>query len=129
MSVFLPVGGKLAGPAVKKITASAASKAPVIIGETMARVEAAAAKIPGSKILDDMPNFRAMKMTDEQITNAMMEHNRKWLLEQIKSGRPIIDIGLDPARSNRSVFYEMEQTMLKNYKKLHPDFDNLIRRP
>gem|GEM_PF-6317603 len=34
-----------------------AAKGPVVIGETMARVEQAAAKIPGSKILNDMPDF------------------------------------------------------------------------
>jgi len=64
--------GKLAGRG---------TQGPVIIGETMARVEAAAAKYPGAKILNDMPDFRAMGMTDYEVTGAMMRYNRQWLLE------------------------------------------------
>ena len=50
-----------------------------------------------------------------------MQYNRKWLLQQMRSGRPILDIGLDPARKTPSIFYQMEQNMMKNYKKLHPN--------
>jgi hypothetical protein len=88
----------------------------------MARVEAAAAKIPGSKILNDMPDFKAMGMAPHEVTNAMMSYNRKWILEQMRSGRPILDIGRDAARARPSIFYDMEQNMLKNYQKLHPEF-------
>jgi hypothetical protein len=100
----------------------AAPKKPVIIGETMARVQRAASKIPGSKTLDDMPDFASMGMNPDQVTSAMMQYNRKWILQQLRSGRPIFDIGLDPNRSTPSIFYEMEQNMIKNYKKLHPEF-------
>ncbi len=95
-----------------------AAKGPVVIGETMARVELAAAKIPGAKILNDMPDFKAMGMSAEQVTSAMMQHNRKWILEQLRSGRQIIDIGLDPNRAIPSIFYQMEKNMLKNLDKL-----------
>jgi RHS repeat-associated protein len=95
---------------------------PVVIGETMARVEAAAVKIPGSKILNDMPDFKAAGMAPHEVTNAMMAYNRKWILEQMRSGRPILDIGRDAARARPSIFYDMEQNMLKNYQKLHPEF-------
>ena len=101
---------------------------PVIIGETMARVENAAAKYPGAKILNDMPDFNQMGMTREQVTSAMMQHNRKWILEQMRSGRQIIDIGPDINRSTPSIFYQMEQQMLRNYKKLHPSFAGAIRK-
>jgi hypothetical protein len=86
----------------------------------MARVEQAAAKIAGSKILNDMPNFQAMGMSAEQITGAMMQYNRRWMLEQLRSGRQTIDIGLDINRARPSIFYQMEQNMIKNYQKLHP---------
>jgi YD repeat-containing protein len=46
--------------------------------------------------------------------------SRKWILERMRSGRPIIDIGTDAARRTPSIFYQMEQHMLKNYQKLHP---------
>jgi len=103
------------------------TQGPVIIGETMARVEAAAAKYPGAKILNDMPDFRAMGMTDYEVTGAMMKYNRQWLLEQMRSGRQIIDIGPDPNRAVPSIFYQMEQNMLKNYQKLHPEFNTVVR--
>jgi RHS repeat-associated protein len=113
------VGG-LAGSLSK--TSVVAIEGPVIIGETMARVEAAAAKIPGSKILNDMPDFKAMGMSASQVTSAMMQYNRKWILDQIRSGRQIIDIGLDPNRGIPSIFYQMEQNMMKNYLKLQQQF-------
>jgi hypothetical protein len=57
----------------------------------------------------------------------MMQYNRQWLLQQIRSGRPILDIGLDPARKMPSIFYQMEQNMLRNYQKLHPGSLNIIK--
>jgi hypothetical protein len=91
----------------------------------MSRVEAAASKIPGSKILNDMPDFRAMGGTADQVTSSMMQYNRRWILDQMRSGRPIIDIGTDAARQTPSIFYQMEQNMLKNYQKLHPGSLNI----
>jgi hypothetical protein len=97
------------------------SNAPVVIGETMVRVEQAAAKIPGAKILDDMPDFSAMGMSPQQVTSAMMQYNRKWILDQLRSGRTIIDIGVDKTRKIPSIFYQMEKEVIKNYRKLHPE--------
>lgn len=98
----------------------AANKGPVIIGETMARVEAAASKIPDAKILNDMPDFKAMGMGADEVTSSLMQYNRKWIFDQMRSGREIIDIGLDANRKNPSIFYQMEQNMLKNYDILNP---------
>lgn len=93
----------------------------------MARVEATASKIPGSKILNDMPDFKAMGQNKQQVTSSMMQHNRKWILEEMRSGRTILDIGKDPDRAVPSIFYEMEQNMIKNYQKLHPEFNNVVK--
>jgi hypothetical protein len=112
-----------------KLEASAAKSAgqgPVIIGETMSRVEAAATKYPGAKILNDMPDFKAMGMNADQVTSSMMQYNRKWMLEQMRSGRQIIDIGAHANRANPSIFYQMEQNMLRNYQKLHPEFSGAV---
>lgn len=98
-------------------------KGPVIVGETMKRVETAAAKYTDAKILNDMPEYWNMGLKDYEVTSKMMEYNRKWILEQFRSGREIIDIGIDANRKMPSVFYEMEQNMIKNYKKLHPEWN------
>jgi len=89
----------------------------------MARVEAAAAKVPGAKILNDMPVFTG---TRDQITSQMMQYNRKWILNAMRSGK-ILDIGVDVNRKTPSIFFQMEQNMIKNYQKLYPDFLNIIK--
>lgn len=114
------------GPFISFSAELVAARGPVVIGETMARVEQAAAKIPGSKILNDMPDFRSMGMNADQVTSSMMQYNRKWILEQMRSGRQIIDIGADANRATPSIFYQMEQNMLKNYQKLHPEFSGAV---
>jgi hypothetical protein len=95
-----------------------------VIGEGMKRVRVEAANRPGSVILNDMPQFTG---TVDQVTSQMMIYNRQWLLQQMRSGRPILDIGLDATRLNRSIFYQMEQNMIKNYLKLHPNAFQVIR--
>ena len=64
----------------------------------------------------------------------MMTYNRQCILQQMRSGKPILDIGLDPTRvkgigmkNGPSIFYKMEQNMLKNYQKLHPGSLNIIK--
>jgi len=101
-----------------------ATKGVTVVGEGMARVEAAASKIPGAKILNDMPKFTG---TADQVTSQMMTYNRQWILKQMRSGRPILDIGRDLNRANPSIFYQMEQNMMKNYLKLHPNSLQIIK--
>jgi hypothetical protein len=108
-----------ANPGCRKLANMFGRRGHVVVGETMERVQAAAAKIPGAKILDDMPKFNAMGLNADQVTSAMMQYNRRWILAQMRSGRTIVDIGIDTKRINRSIFYEMEQNMLRNYQKLH----------
>lgn len=109
---------------VGTVISNAAKQSKTIIGETMVRVEAAAAKNPGSVILNDMPKFTG---SAHQVTSKMMTYNRKWILQQMRSGRPILDIGTDAARKTPSIFYQMEQNMLRNYQKLHPGSLNIIK--
>jgi len=98
---------------------------PTIIGEGMKRVSMEAAKNPGSKILNNMPKFSG---TAEQITSQMMAYNRKWILQQMRSGRPILDIGFDLARKYPSIFYQMERNMVKNYLKLNPGAFKVLKK-
>lgn len=99
-------------------TNAAAKGGQTIIGEGMKRVSVAAAQNPGSVILNNMPKFIG---TAEQVTSQMMTYNRQWILQQMRSGRPILDIGLNATRANPSIFYQMEQNMMRNYLKLHPN--------
>ena len=117
------IGGVKGAASLLKLAAGA-EKGIIIIGEGMARVEAVASKIPGAKILNDMPKFTG---TADQVTSQMMQYNRKWILQQMRSGKSILDIGLDPMRKTPSIFYQMEQNMLKNYQKLHPESINVIK--
>ncbi|MEO4004182.1 hypothetical protein [Flavobacterium sp. CAU 1735] len=78
----------------------------------------------GSVILNNMPKFTG---SSHQVTSQMMTYNRQWLLQQMRSGRPIIDIGLDPTSGAPSIFYQMEQNMMKNYLKLHPNAFQIIK--
>ena len=103
---------------------NAARGGQTIVGEGMKRVSTAAANNPGSTILNNMPAFSGSR---HQVTSKMMEFNRKWILQQMRSGRPIMDIGLNPARGAPSIFYQMEQNMMKNYLKLHPNAFKLLK--
>lgn len=67
-----------------------------------------------------------MGMNADQVTSAMMQYNRKWILEQMRNGRQIIDIGPDVNRARPSIFYQMEQNMLKNYQTLHSKFSGAV---
>jgi len=87
------------------------------VGEGMKLVSMEAAKHLGSVILNNMPKFTG---APHKVTSQMMTYNRQWILQQMRSGRPILDIGLDPTRGAPSIFYQMERNMMKNYLKLHP---------
>ncbi|SHE78683.1 hypothetical protein SAMN05444377_101244 [Flavobacterium fontis] len=106
------------------VVSVAAKGGQTIIGEGMKRVSMEAAKREGSVILNDMPKFTG---TAYQVTSQMMTYNRQWILQQMRSGRPILDIGLDATRANPSIFYQMEQNMMRNYLKLHPNVFQVIK--
>lgn len=116
--------GMRSGPPVARVSAEAAKGGPTIIGEGMKRVSVEATKHPRSVILNSMPKFTG---TADQVTSQMMSYNRQWILQQMRSGRPILDIGRDATRVNPSIFYQMEQNMMKNYLKLHPKAFQVIK--
>jgi hypothetical protein len=117
-------GKKIVKEAGEAVIRSAANGGVTIIGEGMKRVSMEATKHAGSIILNKIPKFIG---TSDQITSQMMTYNRQWMLQQMRSGRPIIDIGIDPMRINPSIFYQMEQNMLKNYQILHPNSLNIVK--
>ena len=132
---FYPQGGGLdnvypefellaIGKGVYNTFSNVAKEGVTIVGEGMKRVSVEATKHPNSVILNKMPTFTG---APHQVTSQMMTYNRQWMLQQMRSGRPIMDIGLDPIRTNPSIFYQMEQNMMRNYLKLHPDAFQIIR--
>jgi len=88
-----------------------------VIGETMKRVESVASKIPGARTFTEIPELTGPEW---QQTSQLMQANRQWILNELRSGRTILDIGLDANRTQPSIFYQMEQNMIKNYHILHP---------
>lgn len=89
----------------------------------MKRVSVEAAKRPGSVILYNMPKFTG---TADQVTSQMMTYNRQWWLAQMRTGRPVLNMGSD-GRAIPSIFYQMEQNMMRNYLKLHPNAFQIIK--
>lgn len=45
----------------------------------------------------------------------------------MRSGIPILEVGRDLNRANPSIFYQMEQNMMNNYLKLHPNSFQIIK--
>ena len=99
----------------------------LIIGESMTRVRAWRNLIPGAVIHDDaavMARIAIMEANgaaDYEIESYLMQQLRPWFLGQLRSGRRIFDIGIDESRSVRSVFYNVESIMTRNYQILHPN--------
>jgi hypothetical protein len=98
----------------------------VIVGETMGRVSSVAERLPGVKILNDMPDFASTGAAPHKVTSAMMQYNRKWILQQMRKGRSIVDIGADPNRAIPSIFYQMERNMIRNYLKIEPTYRSVV---
>ncbi len=98
-----------AGAVAKSVTAAratgiVASGEKVVIGETMARVKAAA-KDFGASYYEGNPYHDYLPSLD-------WIHNKMWLNRQVKRGHEILDIGLDISRPTRSPVYAKEDLFL-----------------
>jgi hypothetical protein len=58
----------------------------------------------------NFPKNRPMTPTELQ---AALKRNERWIRQKAKDGYQFYDIGIDPTRSVRSPFYELEQRILK----------------
>lgn len=56
-------------------------------------------------------NFPSRPMNPEELA-AALRRNERWVRDKISNGYDFFDIGIDPARSTRSPFYEMEKRVL-----------------
>jgi len=97
------------GEAAKAV---AGAKKPLVIGETMTRVQAYANKV-GADVYPGMPGF------EEGMEAEGLAHNRAFIEEAKAQGRKIVDIGPDfekrAIRGKPSDNYEMERKVTKDY--------------
>jgi RHS repeat-associated protein len=91
------------------------SKPPIIMGENMDRVKAYAEQV-GGKVYSPWKN-------DPFDVNLGMKRNERWIQDQMKQGRQLIDVGPDfdrreqrraAGRQGESPFYEMERKNVAN---------------
>jgi RHS repeat-associated protein len=106
-------------PLATLLTPMGAARGTVVIGEGMGRVTEYAAKI-GARTIEIPPSISNM-VDGPAKWSAMMTYNRQWILQQLRNGIQIIDIGIDvnrPAQLGRSIYFQMEQNMIKYYNQL-----------
>ena len=83
----------------------------IVIGENMRRVENAANQI-GADVYHGFPGY---KPGVTRFRDAWL-HNRGWLMEKVRNGYDIVDIGIDTAREERSISYAREARLLARLK-------------
>jgi Pretoxin HINT domain len=96
---------------------------PVVIGESMNRVKAAVQSLRAQGInakwyqtwSRNWPKGRSLTAAEEVAAKA---RNIRWLASKKKLGVTIYDIGIDPSRAKRSIFYDAESTATQGYRGL-----------
>lgn len=78
----------------------------IVIGENMKRIRRAAKQIQA--------RWYQGWNVDPWDADIVERRNRRWIVERIKQGCEIVDIGIDPTRNLRSRFYQMEKQILKD---------------
>ena len=114
----------LSGPAMGSYSdfwqcSNAAKKPPIIIGENMNRVKEYADQVGGHA-------YKPWKLDPWDPATAM-RRNERWILDQRRAGREVIDIGPDFERRATtgyiSDFYEMERRNLTGYDNYQKVFE------
>ena len=94
---------------VEDVAKVAGSKPPIVIGENMTRVSEYADQIGGHA-------YRPWKNEPFDFDLAM-RRNKRWIKDQMRGEREIVDIGPDFARrdatGHRSPFYELERRLIR----------------
>lgn len=78
----------------------------IVIGESMNRIRRAARQIQA--------RWYQGWNVDPWDPDIVERRNRRWIVEKMKQGCEIVDIGIDPTRNFRSRFYQMEKQILKD---------------
>lgn len=77
-----------------------------VIGENMKRIRRAARQIQA--------RWYQGWNVDPWDPDIVERRNRRWIVEKMKQGCEIVDIGIDPTRNLRSRFYQMEKQILND---------------
>ncbi|HXM19608.1 MAG TPA: RHS repeat-associated core domain-containing protein [Candidatus Tumulicola sp.] len=89
---------------------------PIVIGENMNRVRAAAAEL-GARTYSGFPN--AEGLAGSNLAEAQLSHNAEWLLGELRGGSTVIDIGPDIRGLNypgiTSDSYSLELQLLEQF--------------
>jgi hypothetical protein len=116
----IPGVNKAAGKLLSNVDLpSGAVKPPIVIGETMNRVQKYADEIGGHA-------YTPWK-NDPFDFDLAMSRNERWIDDQMHDGRTIIDVGPDftrrvPNGRGPSPFYEMERRHIREW-----DYDNYVK--
>ena len=84
------------------------SSSPVVIGESMDRVHSFS-KTVNADYFHPTPG-----LSD---ADTLLE-NKQWLEKAMSQNRTIYDIGIDPQKKTRSIFYQMEYEISKDYSRI-----------
>jgi len=99
--------------------AESVGRKPIIVGENMKRVKEYADKVGAHA-------YRPWK-NDPFDFGLGMKRNERWIKDQIRAGREVIDIGPDfqrrAATGRNSPFYEMERRNLDGYENYRKVFE------
>ncbi len=79
-----------------------------MIAKAMRRVLDLAENIPGAETFQPGEGM-----------HGLLEQNRAWILDKLSCGYTIVDLGLDPRRTERSPFHQMELEEIRNFWGLH----------
>jgi RHS repeat-associated protein len=85
---------------------------PVVLGETMKTRVSPVGEAMGAHTFSPRSRFTPSVDGQDACNKAWEKNQRRWMRDQIRSGREIYDIGQDPARANRSEYCRMEHEEL-----------------
>jgi RHS repeat-associated protein len=106
-------------PRFSGMVPKAASQKPIIVGENMKRVKEYLDKVGGHA-------YRPRK-NDPFDFDLAMKRNERWIKDQMRNGREVIDIGPDFQRravtGRNSPFYEMKRRNVKGYDNYNKAFE------
>jgi hypothetical protein len=92
----------------------------IVIGENMKRIRRAAKQIQAEW-------YQGWKV-DPWDAGIVDRRNRRWIIEKMKQGCEIVDIGIDPTRNQRSRFYQMEKQILSDNRYPIVPYDRISRK-
>jgi hypothetical protein len=105
IAVALPIGG---------VGSNILKHSRVVIGESMGRVKTAAFWRNATYY---KPGPVGGPLAPSVSTASDLMRNGDWLVEALRDGKKVIDIGIDLKRKDRSIFYNLERRVMDAWEK------------